>query len=56
MSISKDKYSNMVDKASPASPKLLNCLKAFVFGGGICTIGQVIMTLLENAGLSLKEV
>ena len=56
MSISKDDYSNMVDKASPNSPKILNCVKAFLFGGLICTIGQIIMTLLENAGLNDKEV
>lgn len=56
MSISKDDYSNMVDKASPNSPKMLNCVKAFLFGGLICTIGQIIMTLLENAGLNDKEV
>lgn len=55
MSISKNDYSNMVDKASPNSPKLINCIKAFVIGGGICTLGQVILTLLENAGLSEKE-
>lgn len=56
MSISKDKYSNMVDKASPNSPKILNCIKAFLFGGIICTIGQLIMMLLENTGLSENEV
>jgi stage V sporulation protein AC len=56
MSISKDEYSKMVDKASPNSPKVLNCVKAFLFGGLICTIGQVITTLLENAGLGEKEV
>lgn len=56
MGISKDDYSNMVDKASPNSPKLLNCIKAFVIGGAICTLGQIIMTLLENAGLNEKEV
>lgn len=55
MSISKDDYSKMVDKASPNSPILLNCLKAFLFGGLICTLGQVIMELLRMAGLSEKE-
>lgn len=55
MSISKDDYSKMVDKASPNSPVLLNCLKAFLFGGLICTLGQVIMELLRMAGLSEKE-
>lgn len=56
MSISKDEYSKMTDKASPNSPKLLNCIKAFLFGGLICLLGQIIMTLLENAGLSEKAV
>lgn len=56
MGISKDDYSKMVDKASPNSPVLLNCLKAFLFGGLICTIGQSIMELLKTAGLSEKEV
>lgn len=56
MAISKDEYSNMVDKASPNSPTILNCIKAFLFGGLICTIGQLIMTLLQNSGLSEKEV
>lgn len=56
MGISKDEYSNMVDKASPNSPILLNCIKAFLIGGLICTIGQLIMTLLENTGLGEKEI
>lgn len=55
MSISKDEYSKMTDKASPNSPVILNCVKAFLIGGLICTIGQVITELLKNAGLSEKE-
>lgn len=56
MSISKDEYSKMVDKASPNSPKIINCIKAFVFGGGICLIGQILTSIFENAGLNEKEV
>lgn len=56
MSISKDDYSKMADKASPNSPLLLNCIKAFLFGGAICLIGQIFMTIFENAGLNEKEV
>lgn len=56
MNISKDEYAKMVSKASPNSPIALNCLKAFLSGGTICLIGQIIMSLLENAGLSDKEV
>lgn len=55
MSISKDDYSKMVDKASPNSPVFLNCLKAFLFGGVICTLGQVIMEILKSAGANEKE-
>lgn len=56
MSISKDDYSKLTDKASPNSPIFLNCLKAFIIGGLICTLGQLIMELLKNAGLGEKEV
>lgn len=45
----------MAKKASPPSPKLKDCLKAFFFGGLICTIGQVLMYLYENAGLNEEE-
>lgn len=55
MSISKDEYSKMADKASPNSPILINCLKAFLFGGLICTLGQAITEILKNAGLGEKE-
>lgn len=56
MSISKDDYSKMTDKASPNSPVVLDCIKAFIFGGIICTIGQGIMEILKSAGLGEKEV
>ena len=56
MSISKDDYSKMTDNASPNSPKLLNCIKAFLFGGGICLFGQILFTIFQNAGLNEKEV
>lgn len=56
MSISKDDYSKMTDNASPNSPKLLNCIKAFLFGGGICLLGQILFTVFQNAGLNEKEV
>ncbi|MCM1286507.1 MAG: stage V sporulation protein AC [Acetobacter sp.] len=54
MSISKDDYSKMTDKASPNSPVLLNCIKAFLFGGLICLIGQILLTLFANIGLDEK--
>ena len=45
MSISKDDYSKMTDNASPNSPKLLNCIKAFLFGGGICLFAGTIVPI-----------
>jgi stage V sporulation protein AC len=56
MGISRDEYSKMVGKASPDSPKILNCLKAFLFGGAICTLGELLSQLLKSAGLAEKEV
>lgn len=44
----------MTDKASPNSPILLNCAKAFVFGGGICLFAQILNTVFERAGCSEK--
>ena len=42
MKISKQEYSDMVKKASPPSPKLKNSINAFLFGGLICTIGELL--------------
>ena len=56
MSISNSDYSKMTDKASPNSPILLNCIKAFLIGGGICLIGQLLNFLFESLGLHEKEV
>lgn len=56
MSISKSDYSKMTDKASPNSPVIMNCIKAFIFGGGLCTFAQVLNFLFEKAGLNENEV
>lgn len=52
MSISNNDYSKMVDKASPNSPMFMNCVKAFVFGGGICVFGQILLTVFSRMGLN----
>lgn len=56
MSISKSDYSKMTDKASPDSPIILNCIKAFVIGGGLCTFAQILNFIFEKAGLRENEV
>lgn len=45
-------YQNYVDQKSPNSPILKNCLLAFLIGGLICSIGQIIMNFCIYRGLS----
>ena len=44
-------YQTYVDKKSPNSPLLKNCINAFLVGGLICTIGQIIFSYCEYNGL-----
>ena len=48
-------YQNYVDKKSPNSPILKNCLNAFWVGGLICSIGQIIMDFCQYRGMD-KEI
>jgi len=45
-----EEYSKYVDKKTPNSRLLLNMFKAFVIGGAICTVGQLISNLLLGLG------
>ncbi len=45
------KYSEYVDKKSPNSPIFTNCIKAFLVGGLICSIGQLIFFFCKYQGL-----
>ena len=38
----KNEYQNYVDNKSPNSPIIKNCFKAFLVGGLICSLGQII--------------
>ena len=44
-------YQDYVDKKTPNSPILKNCLNAFWVGGLICSIGQIIMDICKFRGL-----
>ncbi len=44
-------YSNYVDKKTPNSPIVKNCFNAFLVGGLICSIGQIIFDYCEYSGL-----
>ena len=41
----------MTDKASPPSSFVKNMILAFVSGGAICTVGQLLCNLYQNAGM-----
>ena len=45
-------YDAMVKKASPNSPILSNCVKAFVSGGLICVLGQALLMFYTKKGIS----
>lgn len=50
MATSDKEYDKMTKKASPPSPKILNTIKAFLFGGTICTFGQFLNWGFEKLG------
>lgn len=50
MSTSDKEYSKMAEKASPNSPKIKNGIKAFLFGGLICTFGEFLNYIFEYLG------
>lgn len=55
MNISDKQYGEMVKKASPSSPVLVDCVKAFLIGGAICCFGQLLFYIYSKSGLSTDE-
>ena len=45
-------YQDLVHSTTPKSPILKDCIKAFIFGGGICCFGEVLKTLFETTKLN----
>ena len=54
MSFTNKQYSEMTDKASPPSSILKNCICAFLVGGAICLLGQVLNTLFVSTGIETE--
>ena len=48
-------YSEMVKQASPNSPVFSDCIKAFVSGGIICTIGQLLLNFYTGMDIGEKD-
>lgn len=55
MDITNKKYSKMADKKSPGSPILKNCLFAFLIGGTICVLGQIIINFCKSKGMNFED-
>lgn len=55
MRISNKQYDEMVKKASPNSPIVLDCIKAFLIGGAICCFGQLLFYIFRKSGMNLGE-
>lgn len=53
--IDKKKYEKMVEKETKNSPIFKDCVKAFLIGGAICTVGQVLTELYIKAGLEKTQ-
>lgn len=51
----KQKYGEMVKEVSRNSPIFRDCIKAFVSGGIICTIGQLLLDLYTGMDISEKD-
>ena len=51
MNMSNQEYIQYVEKKNPKSKLGINCLKAFLIGGIICTIGQGFLNLYKSLGL-----
>lgn len=53
--ISPKEYNKIVTKNSPKSKLFVNCIKAFLIGGAICTIGQGFTDLYAILGATEKD-
>ena len=55
MDIDKKTYKKYAQAHAPRSPIIKNCVKAFLIGGAICTLGEGLSTLYLNACKLQKE-
>ncbi|MDE5582179.1 MAG: SpoVA/SpoVAEb family sporulation membrane protein [Ruminococcus sp.] len=51
MNITPEMYSQMTEQVSPKSNSKVNVSVAFLVGGGICVIGQILLEIFEYYGL-----
>ncbi|MBZ4644682.1 MAG: stage sporulation protein [Petroclostridium sp.] len=51
----KKEYEKYVQKKSPNSPIVKNTIMAFVVGGLICIVGQIISNYFKSRGLNIEQ-
>ncbi len=56
MSVQKAAYLRYVEKSAKKSPLIADCAKAFLVGGSICTVGQLLKDLYTKMGISEENV
>lgn len=54
--IIKKKYETMANEVAPKSKIMTDCLRAFLVGGLICDVGQIIYNIAINYGISKDQV
>lgn len=53
----KEKFQSISDEVNPKPKIFQNCIKAFVVGGLICVVGQIIMSFVERfSGFNKNDV
>ncbi len=55
MNISNEEYKKFADKSAKKSPCAKNCVHAFLVGGLICTIGELLGTLYGALGAEKED-
>lgn len=55
MEMTNEEYKEYAEKHAPRSPVGKNCLAAFLIGGLICCVGQLINQLYTMAGLDTQD-
>lgn len=56
MKYNKDNYKKVVDELTPKNKILKNCVMAFIFGGAICLVGEIINDFfVARLGISDNE-
>lgn len=53
--IEEQEYEDLVNRIKPKPPVLKNCIWAFVVGGLICTLGQLIQNYFMGIGMSRQD-